>query len=144
MVRAGSVLDFDVRGTTTLTWWGITFTTAQLRAEVVNYLSKDIDVIDVRITSPDTIITGVLPYQYSATVRVRTRIDHAQSSDVGSIVAHAFYLAGGSLPTVTYKGGALGADPLPGEIGLNLPSLPLTTTIGLAAVALILLAWKFK
>jgi hypothetical protein len=142
MVPAGSILDFDVRGVTAPNWWAGFLTVGELNGDVSTGLAEFFDQpLDVRVVSSDTVITGTLPYNYSGAVRVRTRVSHARASDVGAVIANAFYNAGGNMPVVTYRGVGSNAG-LPG--GLSFPSLPLTTTIALAAVAVLVLAWKFR
>lgn len=136
------MLDFSVRGQTEWSQFQVVFTPTMLRGEVIAVLSQRVDVIDVAIETGDTIITGTLPWSYTARVRVRTRVAHAQASDVGSIVANAFYQGSGTMPTVTIGSGGLGSGELPRTPG-QLPGIPVTTTIVVAAVALLVLAWKF-
>lgn len=142
MVAAGSILDFDVRGVTAPNWWAGFLTVGELNGDVQTGLVDFFDQpIDVRVTSKDTVITGTLPYNYAGTVRVRTRVAYTRESDVGSVIANRFYNAGGTLPVVTYRGPG-SATALPG--GFEFPTLPLSMTIGLAAVAVLVLAWKFR
>lgn len=134
MIPRGTELTFTVKGSTTTTWWSL-FTVAEFEGDARDHLSRTLDVISLSIDA-STYTAGVIAYQYTAIVTVKTRVDHAKADDVASIVAHTFYSVAGSMPSVTRGGINL---QLP-----KLPNLPLSTTIGLAAIALIVLAWKFK
>jgi hypothetical protein len=62
---------------------------------------------DVTINREDTLFGPSALYwnwRYSAVVTVTTKAAYAKIEDVDSIVAHAFYEAGGELPTVTARG----------------------------------------
>lgn len=135
MIPRGTELTFTVKGSTTTSWWSL-FTVAEFEGDARDHLNRTLDVVSLSIDA-STFTAGVIAYQYTAIVTVRTRVDHAQADDVASIVAHTFYVIAGSMPSVT-SGGFAGFK-LP-----KLPSLPLSTTIGLAAIALILIAWKVK
>lgn len=140
MVPAGSVLDFNVKGQTEWSQFQVFFTPTMLTGDVKTILAKTLDVVDVSVDTGNVIITGTIPWSYTATARVKTRVAHAEERDVGSIVANAFFKASGTMPSVTFKGYASDA-PIPGTP--KLPSLSITTAIGLAAVAILVLAWKF-
>lgn len=147
MINAGTVVDLTVRGQTETSQFQIVFTPTMLRGSAIEFLAQRFDVVDVQVATDDLIITGTLPWTYTARVRVRTRDAFASASDVASIAANAFYQASGTLPTVTVSStsNAPGASqPLPEPWGgFNFPDVPVTTTIVVAAVAILVLAWKF-
>jgi len=144
MVPAGTVLTFSVRGATTTEWLTLFNTPAELQGEVQNELAKHFDQSDVVVTPEDTILTGMLPWRYRATVRVKTRYAHAQPEDAGTFVRTAFVKAAGAAPSVALvaEGSAAGTFPeLPRPPGL--PSFTWPTALVIVGAAVIVLAWKF-
>lgn len=104
MVAAGSILTFDVQGQT---GGIIPVDSTDLRSGVIDALTPKMNVNDVEITVGSTLSNVIdfqwLHYNYSAVVVVTTRVDYGQPGDVGSIIANAFYTAGGAVPSVTSR-----------------------------------------
>jgi len=113
MVAADSVLTLEVQGQTG--GWIPTDDTA-LRAGVLNRLTPYFDVISATITRGST-VANILDFQwfhwnYKAVIAIKTRIGYASPDDVRSIVASAFYNAGGAMPSVSIR--SLGVTQGPG------------------------------
>jgi len=142
-VPAGTVLDFTVRGTTEWSQFQVFFTPTMLQGNVQNILSQRFaQPVAVRVETGDTVITGTMPWSYTASVRVKTIDAHAFQADVGSIIANAFYQACGTMPNVSYAGVGADAD-LPAPVTFDLPSFSWPTALVVAGVAVLVLAWKF-
>jgi hypothetical protein len=146
VIPAGTVLDFNVRGQTTAAQFQIVFNEAMLAGTVSTYLQELLTLVDLDVKADGTVITGTLPWDYTARVRVRTRAAHQQASDVGAIVANSFFRATGNMPSSVTQpsgGGAGTGQPLPRLPDLSFPDVPWTTAIVVAGVAVLVLAWKF-
>lgn len=102
MVPAGSLITFDVTGTTNLY---LATSPVLVRGDVVDALSPFVDVNNVTVIAPtwtsDMLNGFAVNTDYTATVQITTRVDYSDISDLASIVAHAFYTAVNALPTVT-------------------------------------------
>lgn len=105
MVRAGETITFQVVGTTA----GIIPVDAtDLRTQVVDRLGLYFLVTNAAITR-GSLLSNILDFQwlhwdYRATVTIKTRLGYGDLDDVRSVIANAFYQAGGALPTVTAPG----------------------------------------
>lgn len=102
MVPAGQTIVFDVEGETG-GWFPVDDT--DLRAKVLAGLTPFFTVTEVAVTRGST-LSNVLEFQwyhwnYRAAVTLTTRVGYAALDDVRAVVAHAFYDAGGAMPTVT-------------------------------------------
>lgn len=102
MVRANSTITFSVSGTTA----GLIPTNAvSVRSTVADRLSLYFDLLTLTITPPSWMqsILNVewLHWSYTASVTLKTRVDHADIDDVRAVVANAFYTATGAMPTVS-------------------------------------------
>jgi len=114
VIRANSTITFAVSGTTA----GLIPTNAlSVRTTVADRLSLYFDMLALTITPPSWMATVLnvewLHWSYTASVTVKTRIDHGDIDDVRSVVANAFYIATGAMPTVSVPGA--------GEIQQNAP-----------------------
>jgi len=137
MVAADSVLTLEVQGQTG--GWVPTDDTG-LRAGVLNRLTPYFDVLGATITRGST-LSNILDFQwfhwqYKAVLTIKTRIGYASPDDVRSIVAAAFYNAGGAMPSVSIR--SLGETQGPGveQTGLGLGGL-LTGSTALIVVGLV-------
>jgi hypothetical protein len=140
MISAGSTLDFNVRGTTQAAQFQVFYNEAQLAGDVSTKLSALLDVIDVEVKATGTVITGTLPWEYTARVRVRTRVAHASASDVGSMVANAFFRAAGNMPSVSVGASAPpGSSPSPFPRAMQLPDFSWSTSLVVVGLAVIVL-----
>ena len=101
MIAAGTRVTINVQGQTSA--W-LPLTEANLRDGVIDGLSHTFTVNSVGITPLGSVYVGLQDWPYSARVNVTTRVSYAKAEDVASIVANAFYQAGGSLPTVNAEG----------------------------------------
>jgi hypothetical protein len=101
MIAAGTRLDFVARGTTEAAQFQLIFSPGMLQAEAARILSERLNVQSVDVFTQDTVITGTLPWTYTANVSLTTRSAHARVEDVASIVANAFSQASGNMPIVT-------------------------------------------
>jgi hypothetical protein len=144
MITAGSTLDFALRGQTQAAQFQIVFNEAMLAGEAATYISQTLELIDINVTATGTVLTGTLPWEYTARVRVRTRVAHAQASDVGSIIANAFFRASGNMPSIA-QGVAVPASQAgsPFPRGIELPEFGWSTALVVVGVAVLVLAWKF-
>ena len=104
MIPKGTTFDYNVQGVTSLAWLQPLFTVGMFDGAVRTDLAKSLDVVSLNLQASTWV--GVLPYQYVATLRVTTRVDHALASDVRAIVAHAFYEAAGTMPSIQQAGTA--------------------------------------
>jgi hypothetical protein len=133
MIAKNSVIIFDVKGRTGY----LPRTEAGVRQNVIDGLTPFFEVQDVSL-STSTVLSDPLhqinTWPYTAVVRAKTQADYGHVRDVDSIVAHAFYTAGGELPTVTARGYEKGQSE-------DKPTgLSLTTALILVAVSLVALA----
>lgn len=112
MVSPDTIITFDVQGTTDLF-----FATdpATVRSEVMNELSKNFDVMTAIIKPPSVIqdlMSGLFVNSpYTAVITLQTRSAYGRTSDIGSVIAHAFYNAVGALPTVNARPVAVQPSP---------------------------------
>lgn len=102
MIAANTTITFAVAGTTA----GLVPTDAtSVRSTVADRLSLYFDLLAFTLKPPSWIdgIVNVewLHWSYTASVTVKTRIDHGDIDDVRSVVANAFYVATGAMPTVS-------------------------------------------
>jgi hypothetical protein len=143
MVPANSVLVLDIEGQTG-GWLPVDDT--GLRAGVLDRLTPFFHVLGLTISRGST-VSNILDFQwyhwnYSAVLTIKTRIGYATADDARSIVASAFYSAGGSMPSVTIR--SLGESQAPGfeQSGLNLAELltgsTLVLVLGLAALVYVI------
>lgn len=149
MVRAKSTITFAVSGTTA--GWIPTDATS-VRSVVADRLGIFFDLIALTIKPPSWLENVVnvewLHWSYTASVTVKTRVDHADVDDVRSVVANAFYVATGAMPTVSipsageiqqigpiaYPGTGVDlGDPL-GKLGTMFQNAELILVIGIIAV----------
>jgi|SRR5882672_3181880 len=104
MVRAGDSLTFDVQGET---GGFVPVDDTDLTAAVNDQLAQHFQVVRNDLTRGSAfsnIVTGQwLHWSYTAVVTVRLRGDYGSPADVGSIIANAFYNAGGAIPAVTSR-----------------------------------------
>jgi len=103
MISAGRTITFAVAGDTGQ--W-VPRTVADVRKDVIDALSPSFDVITLMINrtggfSDDPINLYYWEWPYTAELTARPRSDYGDIRDVDALVAHAFYLAGGQMPTVT-------------------------------------------
>ena len=112
-------------------------TVEMVRQGAIDGLTPFFDVESVNLKT-DTFLNDplhvVTNWGYIATVRATVKADYADIRDVDSIIAHAFYNAGGELPTVTADI-ERSQDPPRTDRGLSL-----TGAIALVAVALVAVA----
>lgn len=130
MIASGKTITFSVNGQTG--FWPQSV--ASLRSGVIDELTPFFDVQDVSVKTRSFAsdpVNYVTEWPYEATVRAVTRSAYADIRDVDSIVAHAFYNAGGVLPTVTANGLELGQNDPDPTTGISL-------TTALIAVAVVL------
>lgn len=102
MIKAKSTITFSVSGTTA----GIVPVDAtDVRTTVADRLSLYFDLLALTIKPPSWLegIVNVewLHWSYTASVTVKTRVDHNDIDDVRSVVANAFYVATGAMPTIS-------------------------------------------
>lgn len=140
MIPANTPITFTVVGDTA----GLIPTSVDgVRGVVLDMLAPNFTVQNVLVTNLRTMMGGggslYWNWSYKATVRLTTRVEYRDIQDIDSIVAHAFYEAGGSLPTVTANGFEQGQDP-PTETSIGL--YVLLGVVGLVATAVILVRVK--
>lgn len=137
MVPAGTMLTLDVKGTAGQ--W-IPRTVAEVRSQVVNALTPNFHVFDVTLDRPSLLSDPENLYYwawpYTGVVTLQTQEPYGSPTDVASIVAHEFYGAGGSVPTVTVQG----YGPQQGKDKETGPGLGSVTAI-VVAVAVIVVAF---
>lgn len=126
MIAAGTVLTFAVDGSATLGWIDPTETPEGVRGDVIELMRPYVTVNAVTLTPTSNVYVGIANWSYRAIVQVTTKIAHADASDVGSIVAHAFYEAANLMPTVTQTGeqpanvpGGIGQEPDDADNGIS-------------------------
>jgi len=124
VVAPNTVLTIDVQGQTG--GWLPTDDTA-LRAGVLNMLTPYFDIIGATITR-GSMLANVLDFQwyhwnYSAVLTLKTRVGYASADDVRGIVAHAFYAAGGAMPSVSVRNVGESQGPGINQEGLGLGGL---------------------
>lgn len=140
MIAAGTTLTLDVQGSTGQ--W-IPRTVDEVRAIVLDALSLHFEVYDASFTrqtllaDPENLYYWNWPYV--AVVTLQTREAYAESADVGSIVAHAFYTGAGTMPTVTTRGS--GPQQLPSSTYTGLSST--TLLFGALALAAVVIAMPY-
>lgn len=109
MVPAGSTITFSVVGTTAGL---LPIDATDLRSRVVDRLGLFFTVLNCTIARGSTLGNIIdfqwLHWNYTATVTIKTRLAYGATDDVRSVIANAFYLAGGALPTVTTAGETAG------------------------------------
>lgn len=104
MIRAGTVLTFDVTGQAG--GWSAP-EAGDVRTAVIDALHPFVTVRNITVTKTSGWTDlDFFWWNYTARVIVQTRVDHAAAADVASIVASAFYTGAGSLPTVTVGAGS--------------------------------------
>lgn len=121
MVEKGQSIRFQVQGNITVSLFGNS-TASEVRKAAANELGQYFDVKDLTLTVNGIVDTLVrfewLTSPYEARLTVATRSAYGTAGDVGSVVAHAFYNATGSLPSVSI----VGVDQAQGENVAILPS----------------------
>lgn len=104
MIPAGTTITFQVAGSTGIGLTGFGTSPDSVRNDVTAYLSGFFDVYSVTVNAESLLQSAIefsWNWTYTATVTLGTREDYGSVDDIGSIVAHAFYQAGGALPTVS-------------------------------------------
>lgn len=104
MVPAGSVLVFDVVGTT---GGYLPIDDTDLRSGVNNQLTPLVDVLGNTITRGST-LSNILDLQwlhwnYTAQVTIKTRLVYGDADDIRSIIAGVFYNTAKAMPSVTIR-----------------------------------------
>lgn len=145
MVRSGSTLTYYVEGQT-----GGVFRpeVGVLRSQVIATLSQHFTVrevtINVRTLLGSISALELWNYDYSAIVRITARMDYGHVDDIGSIIANAFYVAGGALPVVSsdWHDGPFGGiettgPPIVENVTRALTDLPKLLVFGAIAVVAI-------
>lgn len=102
MVAANTTITFAVSGTTA----GLVPVDAtDVRSTVADRLSLYFTVLALTVKPPSWIdgIVNVewLHWSYTASVTLKTRIAYGDIDDIRSVVANAFYIATGAMPTVS-------------------------------------------
>jgi hypothetical protein len=141
VVKKGTRLTINVEGQIDAV---LPLSEANLRASVQDVLSHaSFTVNSLSITPRSSVWVGILDWPYSAEVQITTTIDYASANDPGSIVANAFYQAGGSLPTYTVQG--YGGTQKPGVNPSPSTGPGLGTGLfmfGILAIAVAIFTWK--
>jgi len=128
---------FTVRGTT-----GEFFprSVAYVKSHVIDQLSAFFDVQDVTLETSsfmqDPLGITLLEWPYSAQVRLTTRVDYGDIRDVDSLVAHAFYVGAGALPTVTADNEEQGQG-TDTTTGLSLQTVLVLGVVAFVAIAVV-------
>ena len=141
MIPVGTALSFSVEGQTSTSWMSVIYTPTMLRGDVLDRLGARMTVRSLTITPREFVLSGTLPWQFSAEIDVVTRVAYARAEDVGSIIANAFGRASGTMPVVTLGRGSStpGVGERPGA-----PGFTWTTAIVMASAALIFLLWRAR
>jgi hypothetical protein len=102
VVKANSTITFTVNG---VTQGYIPVTAKDVHASVADRLSLYFDVIALTITPPNWVKSTIgfdwLHWPYSSSVTIKTRVDHGDIDDVRSVIANAYYLSAGAMPSVS-------------------------------------------
>lgn len=145
MVRAGQSVTLSVQGRT-----GGFFRpeAGAMRSDVIGFISAyfTVESVEINIRSAlGSIAAGELwNYDYSALVTVKPRSDYGSPDDIASIVAHAFYITGGALPTVQVSsvsgslGGVTSSGPDLGGALQSFADLPKILIVGIVALVAII------
>lgn len=137
MVRAGTILTFDVTGQAG-GWFAPE--PGDVRAGVIDALHPYLTVHNLTLTKTSGWRDiDFFWWNYSARVDVQTKSDHARVDDVASIVAHAFYVGAGTLPTVTLGAGTQAPAVVqpPGFVDSTLAGLQWTAVLLVGGVVVV-------
>lgn len=142
MVPAGTPISFQIAGDTGQ--W-LPRTVADVRKDALDALSPDFDVITLAIVRTASLTDDPLnlyywEWPYTATLDASPRSDYGDIRDVDQVVAHAFYLGAGQVPTVTAPGYGEPTDTNPESQPPGVTGLFRLAVVGLIAVAVIMFA----
>jgi hypothetical protein len=137
-IHNGDVLTFTAVGKTSEYW---PRTADGVRSDALDSLTPffEVESLNIKTASalgdPVHFVLGV-NWGYTATIRAKVRADYGDVRDVDSIVAHAFYEAGGEVPTVTSNLEQSQDAPKSTE-GITLTGAIVLVAVALVAVAVI-------
>ena len=114
MIPAGTNLGFIVSGHVS-TWKPYEAEPSRVEDIVTNQLMPFLTVKTVRVVPTTWALGGLLEYEYTASVNVATKADHAASDDVSGWIVNAFYAATGQTARVVASNDPL-APPVPEDV----------------------------